>query len=69
MQIEKHHAVCPEAEVDCPYKQYGCHVKVLFYRSLSVPGLDFVSQTNQNNWNNQIMSFHNHFCWLSWNTR
>ncbi|NWI02711.1 TRAF5 factor, partial [Tichodroma muraria] len=27
-EIEKHHAVCPEAEVDCPYKQYGCHVKV-----------------------------------------
>lgn len=49
MQIEKHHAVCPEAEVDCPYKQYGCHIKVLFYRSLSVRGLDFVSQTNQNN--------------------
>lgn len=45
MQIEKHHAVCPEAEVDCPYKQYGCHVKVLFYTSLSVPGLGFVSQT------------------------
>lgn len=49
MQIDKHHAVCPEAEVDCPYKQYGCLVKVLFSTSLSVLGLEFVSQTNQNN--------------------
>ncbi|XP_068024856.1 TNF receptor-associated factor 5 isoform X4 [Melanerpes formicivorus] len=27
-EIENHHTVCPEAEVDCPYKQYGCLVKV-----------------------------------------
>ncbi|XP_050565561.1 TNF receptor-associated factor 5 isoform X2 [Cygnus atratus] len=27
-EIEKHHAVCPETEVDCPYKQYGCLIKV-----------------------------------------
>lgn len=49
MQIEKHHAVCPETEVDCPYKQYGCLIKVLFCKSLLVLGLEFVSQANQNN--------------------
>ncbi|OXB58741.1 hypothetical protein ASZ78_000082, partial [Callipepla squamata] len=27
-EIEKHHTVCPETEVDCPYKQYGCLIKV-----------------------------------------
>ncbi|XP_019371961.1 PREDICTED: TNF receptor-associated factor 5 isoform X1 [Gavialis gangeticus] len=27
-EIDKHFFVCPEAEVDCPYKQYGCSVKV-----------------------------------------
>ncbi|XP_061204365.1 TNF receptor-associated factor 5 isoform X3 [Neopsephotus bourkii] len=28
IKTEKHHAVCPEVEVDCPYRQYGCLVKV-----------------------------------------
>uniref|UniRef100_A0A8D0HEU7 TNF receptor-associated factor n=1 Tax=Sphenodon punctatus TaxID=8508 RepID=A0A8D0HEU7_SPHPU len=27
-EIEKHFSVCPEAEIDCPYKPYGCLIKV-----------------------------------------
>ncbi|CAM4538769.1 TNF receptor-associated factor 5 isoform X1 [Caretta caretta] len=27
-EMDKHFCVCPEAEVDCPYKQYGCPVKI-----------------------------------------
>lgn len=26
--MDEHLAVCPEAEQDCPFKQYGCPVKV-----------------------------------------
>ncbi|XP_050807833.1 TNF receptor-associated factor 5 isoform X1 [Gopherus flavomarginatus] len=27
-EMDKHFSVCPEAEVDCPYKQYGCPVQI-----------------------------------------
>lgn len=27
-QVDEHLAVCPEAEQDCPFKHYGCTVKV-----------------------------------------
>lgn len=27
-QVDEHLAVCPEAEQDCPFKNYGCAVKV-----------------------------------------
>ncbi|XP_061481268.1 TNF receptor-associated factor 5 isoform X4 [Rhineura floridana] len=27
-EVEEHVSVCPEVEIDCPYKQYGCSAKI-----------------------------------------